>query len=126
METVNCRHCGCTEYTTAVRGVHTGAYCKQCGMWIKWLPHEGSGSKNKFGKQVPKVTKQKMTPQVVKGTERMQLTLTTTGDLSVLLDGSVIPVHKSQGTTVAPIVVVAVGDKQLEIPLGGSLDVYIM
>lgn len=126
MENLVCKHCGCTEYTTAVKGIHTGAYCKQCGKWIKWLSHSGQPTKKSATNAVSACTVQRNTPQVVKGTERMRLTFTTTGELSVNLDGNVIPVHKSQNGNTAPIVVVAVGDKRLEIPLGGSLDVYVL
>ena len=126
MGNIVCNRCGCTEYTTAVKGIHTGAYCKQCGKWIKWLAHSGSNTKKPVGNTVSSCTVQRNAPQVVKGTERMSLTLTATGELSVKLDGNVIPVHKVQNGNATPIVVVAVGDKRLEIPLGGSLDVYVM
>lgn len=126
MENLVCKHCGCTEYNTAVRGVHTGAYCKQCGKWIKWLSHSVKTTKKSATSSVSVSTVQRNAPQVVKGTERMSLIFSHAGELAVKLDGNVIPVHKSQNGNTAPIVIVAVGDNRLEIPLGGSLDVYVM
>ena len=38
MENFKCKKCGCTEVEYKKVPPHTGAYCKQCGKWIKWVP----------------------------------------------------------------------------------------
>lgn len=35
---MKCKYCGCEEYYCKKVGPHIGAYCKECGKWIKWLP----------------------------------------------------------------------------------------
>ena len=36
MTKVQCKQCGCTEVEIEEKGNHTGIYCKNCGIWIKW------------------------------------------------------------------------------------------
>ena len=66
----------------------------------------------------------KNVPQVVKGTERMKLTLDKSGELAIQLDGEKIPVSKQAGTT--PVVVLVLGEQRIELPVGSTLDVYVM
>lgn len=131
MNEIVCAHCGCTEYTTSVKGIHTGAYCAKCGKWIKWLSHKNVPETGNGRTAVNNTTTHgytvhsKNVPQVVKGTERMTVALSADGELSVCLDGTKIPVYKQQGNT-APIVVLAVGEQRIELPVGCTLDVYVM
>jgi hypothetical protein len=32
-----CKRCGSIKFTTAVKNIHTGLYCGDCGAWDKWL-----------------------------------------------------------------------------------------
>lgn len=131
MQRVVCQRCGCTEYNTVVKGVHTGAYCAQCGKWIKWLAQKETHGVAKCSSVVNNTTAHGYTissvsvPQVVKGTERMKMTLSRSGELSIQLDGTTIPVSQVQSNT-APTVVITVGEQRIELPLGESLDVYVM
>lgn len=34
---IQCRYCASTKYTVREKGPHTGAFCADCGKWIKWL-----------------------------------------------------------------------------------------
>lgn len=34
---MKCKKCGCEEFETKEKGIHTGVYCKSCGSWQKWV-----------------------------------------------------------------------------------------
>lgn len=34
---MECKHCKGKEIAVKKKGMHTGAYCGNCGKWLKWL-----------------------------------------------------------------------------------------
>ena len=37
---VRCRKCDSTDVEVKTSGNRTGAYCRKCGAWIKWMSYE--------------------------------------------------------------------------------------
>lgn len=37
---LRCSRCGCTQMSLTHSGPHTGAYCSECGFFVKWLTKE--------------------------------------------------------------------------------------
>jgi len=42
---LTCSNCGCTTFERKQKGPHIGAYCLECGTWIKWLPKTSNSPK---------------------------------------------------------------------------------
>ena len=37
MVNIQCRYCASINFVTKEKGPHIGAFCADCGKWIKWL-----------------------------------------------------------------------------------------
>lgn len=40
MTTISCKKCGSTDLFTKPNGAQVGAYCSDCGAWLKWVGKE--------------------------------------------------------------------------------------
>lgn len=130
---VKCKYCNCTEYDTVPKGPHIGAYCKNCGKFIKWVPKcscktVSSGVSVGTGVQTSGIVTNNVNnsiPEPVLGTEKAQL-LYSAGSLMLHVEDKYIKLYEAQDMMERFRVVLKQGNTKTELVQGEQLNIYIM
>lgn len=137
MANIVCKHCGCTEYHMEEHGPHTGAYCNNCGRFIKWVPKGAKGGTHSYNtinygnnantnSGLSEQVVHSNLPEPVKGTEKVQVQYTSTGTLVLRMDGKQCILYNAEGMTERPRIILKHGSEKFELLSGDILDIYVM